>query len=652
MDHLSLPQFPAHPHVEVPRICEAEYDGGPWLSYQERERWQKVDFLGASRSADDVQSFLQRWLFFGLLHVFLGAKLDQSSFVRDAPDGSQYITTAHLPELLRNKIREDRDLDPRTKGERILHLAVCISEMDDVLTNISIWKPDVLDRRLHLAFAAVAEELQRFSWLYYRKQDTDETHPMSTKNTFLYATKYLTERMKCDGWCPFQISQLGRLSIRELYFISAMERPALSKDHGNCEQDSCSAFQIDNTNYKTKHTSPNCQCAFIFAPQPQLSDILLSSDTSYPLIVPFEVNGDAGSQPKVRFIDSTATMEYVAISHVWSDGLGNVEANAIPTCQFDRLSQLVSKLYHGKPIPFWFDTWCFPLEPQEAYNRALIRMRPAYEFASKVLVLDGYILQHDALEMNTNELLARVICSPWNQRLWTLQEGFLAKSLHFQTSNSAVNLSNSFDVNTHISFEFTNLWSFYEQLRPAEKMSAHGVLRMTNAEAKRALATRSTSVPDDEALCLGNLLGLDSNVIVRTEPKDRMRVIWQQQTEYESNIMFWPGSKLEEKGYRWAPSTLFDRSVVILTPEVTDASLAVRADEGLLFMCLGVIFSASQDPMRPAFFIHDGVLSWHLVFNLRRKNGASFGSDEEIRPSWEDEASPARQLALLMHRPL
>lgn len=49
----------------------------------------------------------------------------------------------------------------------------------------------------------------------------------------------------------------------------------------------------------------------------------------------------------------------------------------------------------------------------------------------------------------------------------------------------------------------------------------------TVQEAKKALAFRSTSVGTDEGLCLGNLLGISPEAIVRAPVEDRMKVIWE-----------------------------------------------------------------------------------------------------------------------------
>ncbi len=76
---------------------------------------------------------------------------------------------------------------------------------------------------------------------------------------------------------------------------------------------------------------------------------------------------------------------YVAISHVWSDGLGNPNHNSLPFCQIKRLQELVQEST-GKPLPFWIDTICVPLE-ERLRGKAIANMAKVYRSAAAVLVL-------------------------------------------------------------------------------------------------------------------------------------------------------------------------------------------------------------------------------------------------------------------------
>lgn len=132
---------------------------------------------------------------------------------------------------------------------------------------------------------------------------------------------------------------------------------------------------------------------------------------------------------------------YVAISHVWSDGMGNPRQNALPLCQLQKLQKLVNGLYEPEnhPVPFWIDTICVPLS-NDMRNMAIQLMARTYEGAGKVLVLDSSLTDpgvHSAPE----ELLMRIRCSSWMQRLWTLQEGMLADELYFLVGDGTVRVS-------------------------------------------------------------------------------------------------------------------------------------------------------------------------------------------------------------------
>ena len=129
----------------------------------------------------------------------------------------------------------------------------------------------------------------------------------------------------------------------------------------------------------------------------------------------------------------------VAISHVRSEGLGNWLSNSLPLCQLSQLQGLVNNLYPSShhPVPFWIDTACIPLTaPGDAL--ALEALNVIYKHADVVLALDAAILK--SVATLPGECLLQIKKSAWAQRLWTIREGALAKSLHFQFGSTAVDL--------------------------------------------------------------------------------------------------------------------------------------------------------------------------------------------------------------------
>lgn len=88
MDHIVLP--PPHQPLEVPVYAEPKYDDGPFLTFPLRRTGKTLEELKSAYSADyDVftqprlkEALFQEWLFFGLLHEFLGVEADHLHFMK------------------------------------------------------------------------------------------------------------------------------------------------------------------------------------------------------------------------------------------------------------------------------------------------------------------------------------------------------------------------------------------------------------------------------------------------------------------------------------------------------------------------------------------------------------------------------------------
>ena len=144
-------------------------------------------------------------------------------------------------------------------------------------------------------------------------------------------------------------------------------------------------------------------------------------------------NGTSGLEYVACEADS-----YVAISHVWADGLGNPQANTMPRCQLVYLQEKVnwvcshheSCASNDPSVAFWIDTLCVPLHDKQARRIAISKMKEVYHNAKLVIVLDSSLL-YQALPPTYEETLLAISGALWNQRLWTFQEGQLASRLRF-----------------------------------------------------------------------------------------------------------------------------------------------------------------------------------------------------------------------------
>ena len=118
------------------------------------------------------------------------------------------------------------------------------------------------------------------------------------------------------------------------------------------------------------------------------------------------------SSPKIR---------YIAISHVWADGLGNPHRNDLKACQLKYLWDCLKNLYAKSrskmgSIYVWIDTLCCPLEPQ-LQTKALGLTRETYSCAAAVLVLDAELEMTASSKLDHLEILHRIALSTWMTRL-------------------------------------------------------------------------------------------------------------------------------------------------------------------------------------------------------------------------------------------
>ena len=440
----------------------------------------------------------------------------------------------------------------------------------------------------------------------------------------------------------------------------------------------CAANQITNHDYRPTHAA-NClepsSCTFTEASQEELASILEAG--SIPLI---QYDG----QDQICLIKSEKRMRYVAISHVWSQGKGNPVSNSLHQWRLSYINQRVNALYpeNDEPILFWIDTICCPIRPAHAYQLALGRMAETYEDADKVLVLDSTLESvhlpgeegeekegREALE----ESLVRICVSPWTRRLWTLQEARLTKDWpYIQFADGAINLKKALRqiLSTIVVKRTTEeVESFHERL-PSMHPSLKGQIRngvysyISSAlnmgpgrdfetpkvgELSAALYNRSTSVAEDESICLADLFRMDMNRILSVPAKERMAQIWtllDERGQLRQSLLFEEGAKMALKGFRWAPKSFLNRVCGITWNE--DGAAANLVSDGLLFECPGFLvhYNAAR-PLQETDFRSSGGRRYRCVPSLKNRSIGCYsqeeGSDKALLEQEEEEPIFSRE---------
>jgi hypothetical protein len=155
-----------------------------------------------------------------------------------------------------------------------------------------------------------------------------------------------------SGWCPLRLSALCSkfrlLNSIMLYLLDIPPCEAIG--HSRCGKKMCHA---DTQEYYIPGHEPQCsprQCDLIEATLDKFLDIYKQSEI--PVILRIEASD---GKLFLDVIPRSRYDYYIAISHVWSDGLGNDNENKIPQCQLTLLfTQVLVLLVHiGRLVAGW-----------------------------------------------------------------------------------------------------------------------------------------------------------------------------------------------------------------------------------------------------------------------------------------------------------
>lgn len=577
--------FPA-----IPYLCQEKYDGGPFLDYPRRiglpnlqhtMRFQQVPTLGFANQQlltttppAKLKPFLQNWLFFGLLHEVLGDLYRHEDFITTSPDGeieTSIITTADLVSRLGKweaKVAQDQ-------GSLMVvyeHIARCLSLTYACLLAV---KDSAIDDLLKFHLASVAELMGyaaskacNVAWT-----DTDDPGrfllPINWGWTISdhFRKSVLLEQSTC---CPSQMQMLLHNfgSLQALGFIaSCFYEDNVRTYHASCDEYSCRAGDSRTSGQVTRHVSDSCECEFLHADERKLVDCL-EKDCLPLLRLSKQSNLDEMS---IEIVPSTDSTSYVALSHVWADGLGNHTATALPHCQLSRLKALIDNLRHEysdtPEMLLWCDTLCCPVASPKGKILALKQMFRTYDNASVVLVLDRGLVTNRVGGMSDDEACIRIATSRWMTRLWTLQEGALParrNKLWFQFTEKAFPGQELYEHLGKVKKTDIRLRGVVDSViwRFNTFMTLFGVQRNESQGAQfvnvmLGLTYRSVTVPSDEPLIIATLLAFDLSKILESElVEERMKVFWgimgTPPSGIDKHLLFHIAPKLNERGFRWA----------------------------------------------------------------------------------------------------
>ncbi|PIL29054.1 hypothetical protein GSI_09102 [Ganoderma sinense ZZ0214-1] len=424
-----------------------------------------------------------------------------------------------------------------------------------------------------------------------------------TTRYFHRHTKQMCRRVMLPaGWCPHLVSTQFLNSVDELSLLSHIvrEKPFTRNapdEHAECTEAACVLYTIDIATYSARHVASHCYCAKVTLPLQDITNFLSDSESSAVPVVVWD-----GMRLRVQ---PAVDGQYVAISHVWADGLGAFSEVGLPACQIARLAALVKEAI-PETGAFWIDSLCVPREPT-LRSRALKLLRKTYKEAAKVLVLDASIRAQCTKEGPWEENLFRIVMSGWSRRLWTAQEGILARRLLFEFSNGLVDVTDHLRVDDHSAVLHTpksgkaqlihtsgngridhhefNATSLYRScftlvtLRAAYQNNPNH--QCTIDEVIDLVRHRTGTHPDEEAMALVGLLSVDIDALLSISGPNaaelRMKTLLLQLRNVPLPLPMLQTQRLNIPGFRWAP-----RSFTGANESVAGADSGSCTTDGLL----------------------------------------------------------------------
>ena len=409
MDHLSS-GIEFVPQVQYLVDETHAYDSQDFHKFPNRTGW-KLESTGWWEYEFDKSrnptSFLQAWLFFGLLSEFLGQDSQFKSEEYRVRDRSSrwIITTENLPRHLREwrermlKAKDDSTLAPLAiqaglaldQARSVVFKSCSGIHHDKRIDDMVALSLMILGETLSNALSAVLNEAQAHMTGWYL------IPAIGWGDSKMLLSKLERNRRWCSRSAHYLRSTLRHSASGILFAMHLSIASDSAVDHGRCSSQRCDAWNDDNQSTCSTFTEP-CQCKYI---GPDLDTLVKIIEQDQIPLLTYNAHDET-----ITVTGRETERGYTIVSHVWSDGLGNDAANELPLCRVKGLVEAVRRLEGSKQRlrsgselgphrletedPFWIDTLAIPVQPKykDLRKRAIKNMYRVYQRAESTLVVD------------------------------------------------------------------------------------------------------------------------------------------------------------------------------------------------------------------------------------------------------------------------
>lgn len=334
MEHLP-PVIKPYDPILVPYIADREYDGLEFSEYPSRRGYDlqlllQGDFQGSS--AEEIASFLQVWLWFGLIHGILQVQVNAETFVRTDEAGEKWLNTETLVLLLQNTgelVAQEKKVPEYTPEFVETHK----KRIDSCLgTTYHVWEgfsrlegnygiPSPMPPEVSFGIQVLAISLQVgatqllimpnvLGGAVYRGNAPWEKglHMRLTRSPWLDA------RMFKQGWCPLYLDQIrSNSNVIGQYYSSLLGPPHRKLDHSRCAKGDKDCTAMEQHQIRSLgHETEDCGCKILTVDKEKLGAIIAKDEI--PVLRLIQMDGE----DLLDIVSSTSVpgLEYTAMSHV------------------------------------------------------------------------------------------------------------------------------------------------------------------------------------------------------------------------------------------------------------------------------------------------------------------------------------------------
>ncbi|OCT46903.1 hypothetical protein CLCR_02289 [Cladophialophora carrionii] len=621
-----MDQFPLFGHILKQYIPirlrhEIPYEGGGFHGFEERAGFDSReiseglfvgDHLLLTRPPSVYASLIQSWFYWGLLHECLQQAVDIEDYCEQRPDDCPVLTTRSLERDLIDCAYKLQATDP-------VSAATHINNAEDALARTSFLLR-LLSGRIEKAAKNPTDERAQF-WAAHGREFLPHdlelslcclgytlTHAMSAISAELslspsdnharagghwYTPPFLLRLAENLGFCKSDTQHFEGIHG----FITAcmaVALPTINKrgNHSDCTPERCEADNIKPEEYQQKHVQHGCTCSQVVPREAWDVMLAIIEQDGIPLVRVKPRSHSIGGHIDFEVVRAGPDTRYLAYSHVWADGRGNVSGNELYECQW-RWLQECAQQYEERDLDictapgenlllFWIDTFCVPRGSDDRMwqlrTKAILSMSEIYRRAEVVLVLDSALENADITSVLEFGMQLK-LCG-WSRRVWTLHEGAVAQNLMIKSGGGLVSLAllNYQMARAKYPCREGTEWRICAGM---EKHYIHAVLqnclminRVSSSEkvtffnTRRELENRATSYPSDRYLVMGIINQASKETLLALQRRDqdnrnaeevglaKLKLILLSAPTIPQSVIFSKDARFPEFGMQWAPATI------------------------------------------------------------------------------------------------